>query len=123
MSDPLLLGIDLGAGSLKATAITGAGRVAGVASRAVETLSPRPGFSEQDPEGWWAALVAALQGLWRSGVEPARVLALSVTAGAHTHVLEDERGTTLRPAIMWNDQRSGAQVRRLLDQNLRTPVV
>ena len=117
MSDPLLLGIDLGAGSLKATAITGAGRVAGVASRVVETLSPRPGFSEQDPEGWWAALVAALQDLWRSGVEPARVLALSVTAGAHTHVLEDERGTTLRPAIMWNDQRSGAQVRRLLDSD------
>ena len=113
MSDPLLLGIDLGAGSLKATAITSAGQVVAVASRTVETLSPKPGFSEQDPDGWWHAMVAALGRLWESGVDPERIAALSVTAGAHTHVLEDDAGRTLRPAIMWNDQRSGPQVRRL----------
>ena len=114
MSDPLLLGIDLGAGSLKATAITSAGTVVGVASRSVETLSPRAGFSEQDPEGWRCAMVGALADLWQSGVDPQRVVAVSVTAGAHTHVLEDEVGRVLRPAIMWNDQRSGDQVTRLL---------
>lgn len=113
MSDPLLLGIDLGAGSLKATAITSAGQVVAVASQTVETLAPKPGFSEQDPDGWWHAMVAALGRLWESGVDPERIGALSVTAGAHTHVLEDDAGRTLRPAIMWNDQRSGAQVRRL----------
>ena len=113
MSDPLLLGIDLGAGSLKATAITSAGQVVAVASQTVETLAPKPGFSEQDPDGWWHAMVATLGMLWESGVDPERIGALSVTAGAHTHVLEDDAGRTLRPAIMWNDQRSGAQVRRL----------
>ena len=114
MSDPLLLGIDLGAGSLKAMVMTSAGKVVGVASRGVETLSPRLGFSEQDPEGWRRAMMGALADLWQSGADPQRVGAVSVTAGAHTHVLEDEAGRVLRPAIMWNDQRSGDQVARLL---------
>ena len=114
MSDPLLLGIDLGAGSLKATVITRAGRVAGVASRGVATLSPRPGFSEQDPEGWRQAMIGALADLWQAGVDARRIAAVSVSAGAHTHVLEDQAGRVLRPAIMWNDQRAGDQVARLL---------
>lgn len=112
MSEPLLLGIDLGAGSLKSTAITAAGEVVATASASVKTLSPQPGFSEQDPEGWWTALVGSLQKIRASGVDPARIGAVSVTAGAHTHVLEDAQGRTLRPAIMWNDARSGAQVAR-----------
>ena len=112
MTEPLLLGIDLGAGSLKSTVIGAGGKVLATASVAVETLTPRPGFSEQRPEGWWAALVGSLHEIWQAGVDPARVVAVSVTAGAHTHVLEDAEGHILRPAIMWNDQRSGAQVER-----------
>ncbi|WP_439603923.1 FGGY family carbohydrate kinase, partial [Shinella sp.] len=61
MSDILLLGVDLGAGSLKSTVISGDGKVLATASVAVETLTPKPGFSEQDPEGWWSALVESLQ--------------------------------------------------------------
>ena len=100
MSDALLLGIDLGAGSLKSTVITTDGKVVASASCPVETLTPKPGFSEQDPEGWWSALVTSLQKIWQGGLEPHRIVAVSVTAGAHTHVLEDESGSTLRPAIM-----------------------
>jgi xylulokinase len=112
MSDELLLGIDLGAGSLKATVIDARGAVRGAAAQAIETLVPQPGFSEQDPAGWWRALCAALQALWAEGVPARAVRAVSLTAGAHTHVLEDAAGAVLRPAIMWNDQRSGAQVAR-----------
>lgn len=112
MSDILLLGIDLGAGSLKSTVIAGDGKVLATASVPVETLTPKPGFSEQDPEGWWSALVQSLRTIWQAGIDPGCVAAVSVTAGAHTHVLEDEAGRTLRPAIMWNDQRSGPQVAR-----------
>lgn len=110
MTEPLLLGIDLGAGSLKSTVIEAGGKVVATASVAVETLTPKPGYSEQQPEGWWAAVIGSLKQIWQAGVDPARVVAVSVTAGAHTHVLEDAEGRILRPAIMWNDQRSGAQV-------------
>ncbi len=112
MSEALLLGVDLGAGSLKSTVVGGDGKVLAAASVAVETLTPQPGFSEQDPENWWSALVASLATIWEAGIDPEQIAAISVTAGAHTHVLEDGQGRTLRPAIMWNDQRSGAQVGR-----------
>ncbi len=112
MSDELLLGIDLGAGSLKSTAIALDGRVVAAASTAIETLVPKTGYSEQDPEGWWGALVDTMAQLWTQGVDSGRIVAISITAGAHTHVLEDSQGEILRPAIMWNDQRSGAQVAR-----------
>ena len=112
MPEPLLLGIDLGAGSLKSTVIGAGGKVLATASVAVETLTPRPGFSEQRPEGWWAALVGSLHEIWQAGVDPARVVAVSVTAGAHTHVLEDAEGHILRPAIMWMDVRATKQAAR-----------
>ncbi|WEJ39346.1 xylulokinase [Sinorhizobium prairiense] len=112
MSDVLLLGVDLGAGSLKSTVIAGDGKVTATASVPVETLTPKPGFSEQDPEGWWLALVELLRKIRQAGIDLRSIVAVSVTAGAHTHVLEDEKGRLLRPAIMWNDQRSGPQVGR-----------
>lgn len=116
MREGLLLGIDLGAGSLKSTVISAEGRVIVTASAPVETLSPEPGFSEQDPEGWWTALVTSLAEVWAGGVHAADIAAISVTAGAHTHVLEDANGIILRPAIMWNDQRSGVQAAQLRER-------
>ncbi|WP_249692339.1 FGGY family carbohydrate kinase [Stappia sp. WLB 29] len=117
MPDPLLLGIDLGAGSLKSTVIDGTGKVHGAASAAVETLAPYPGFSEQDPLGWRAAMIDTLAQLWRQGIDPARIRGIAFTAGAHTHVLEEADGTILRPAIMWNDQRSGPQAAALRESD------
>lgn len=112
MSDALLLGIDLGAGSLKSTVIAADGEVVASAASPVRTLSPRPGHSEQDPGDWWSAVVSSLRKIADGGVDLHRVSGVSVTAGAHTHVLEDGEGNILRPAIMWNDQRSGEQVAR-----------
>ncbi len=112
MSEDLLLGIDLGAGSLKSTVIAADGRIVGTASQNINTSVPRAGHSEQSPDIWWAAVLTTLRQLWDSGVDPAAIRAVSFTAGAHTQVLEDAKGTVLRPAIMWNDQRSGAEVDR-----------
>tara|TARA_R110002049_G_scaffold294148_1_gene480104 strand:- start:7970 stop:9469 length:1500 start_codon:yes stop_codon:yes gene_type:complete len=112
MSEDLLLGIDLGAGSLKSTVITTDGRVIAAASQSIDTSVPHAGYSEQDPAIWWDAVVSTLRQLWDGGLDPAGIKAISFTAGAHTHVLEDDGGNVLRPAIMWNDQRSGPQVTR-----------
>lgn len=113
----LLLGIDLGAGSLKASLITVDGTLVGEASHAVATSAPNPGWSEQDPWDWWRAACAAVPAaLARAGGEPSRVAAVSFSAGAHTQVLEDADGRVIRPAILWNDQRSGAQTRALRDR-------
>ncbi len=68
VSDPLLVGIDLGAGSLKISIIKIDGSLVSEASAPVVTSSPHPGWSEQDPEGWWLAVCDALRrGLKASG--------------------------------------------------------
>jgi xylulokinase len=114
MPADLLLGIDLGAGSLKATLIRTDGTVAAEASATVTTLSPHPGWSEQDPAGWWAALVDAVpRAIAASGGGAGSILAISFSAGAHTQVLEDGDGRVIRPAILWNDQRSAAEAAAL----------
>lgn len=113
----LLLGIDLGAGSLKASLIGLDGALAGEGSHPVPTSAPRPGWSEQDPWEWWRAACAAVPAaLARAGGEPGRIAAVSFSAGAHTQVLEDRDGAVIRPAILWNDQRSGAETRALRER-------
>lgn len=117
MSRDLLLGIDLGAGSLKATLTDAEGHLVADAAAPVTTSTPHGGWSEQDPHDWWAAVCTALPRLLeKAGVPAARIAALSVSAGAHTQVLEDADGNVIRPAILWNDQRAAAQTQALREK-------
>ncbi|MDD2704457.1 MAG: FGGY family carbohydrate kinase, partial [Acidocella sp.] len=109
-----LLGIDLGAGSLKATVINDTGAVLGEASRPVTTTMRHFGWSEQDPAEWFAALCGAVpEAVAAAGIKPGQIAGIGVSAGAHTPVLTDAKGVVLRPAIMWNDQRASAQATAL----------
>ena len=109
-----LIGIDLGAGSLKATIIDAQGRIAGEGSHPVTTKIPRFGWSEQDPAEWFTALCAAVPAALAAANLPAAAISgIGISAGAHIPVLTDEAGRILRPAIMWNDQRAAAQAAAL----------
>lgn len=111
---PALMGIDLGAGSLKTMIVALDGRVLGAASADVTTRSPQPGWSEQDPNEWWQAVCSTVpEALARAGITAGKIAAVSFSAGAHTPVLEDRAGRLLRPAILWNDQRSGREAAQL----------
>ncbi|MGU3496787.1 xylulokinase [Xanthobacteraceae bacterium A53D] len=118
----LLIGIDLGAGALKTSVIRTDGTLAGEASAAIATAAPYPGWSEQNPEDWWRAVCETVpRALAAAGAKPTDVAAISFSAGAHTQVLEDAGGTVIRPAILWNDQRSGpetADLRRQADARI-----
>ncbi len=119
--DPILIGIDLGAGSLKVSAIRADGSLVAEASAPVATASPHPGWSEQDPQDWWRAVVAAVPVVADAARKAGTIAAISFSAGAHTQVLEDAEGRVIRPAILWNDQRSRAEtqeLRALADQRI-----
>ncbi|MGE4481096.1 xylulokinase [Acidocella sp.] len=114
MPETYLLGIDLGAGSLKATLITPEGEVKAQASAPVSTNMRHFGWAEQDPAEWFAALCKAVQAVLAAGaLEPGRIAGIGVSAGAHIPVLTDGRNTVLRPAIMWSDQRAAAEAAAL----------
>ncbi|SMF19302.1 xylulokinase [Tistlia consotensis] len=114
MSESYLLGVDLGAGSLKATIIDGNGGVAGEGSHPIETSMPKFGWSEQDPDSWYEALCRAVPAaLAAAAVDPGAIRGIGLSGGAHIPVLTDAEDRVLRPAIMWNDQRSAAEAREL----------
>lgn len=104
------LGVDVSTTGSKALLIDESGRVMANASAPHTLQTPRPLWSEQDPAEWWAATSASIRSvLEKSGVAGERVAALGLTGQMHGLVLLDETGNVLRPAILWNDQRTGAQ--------------
>ena len=98
-----LVGLDVGTTGVKALAISPTGDVLAEAEEGYPLSTPHPGWSEQDPEHWWAASQAALE---RLGVEHERI---GLSGQMHGLVCLDERGEVLRPAILWNDQRTAAE--------------
>ncbi len=104
------IGIDSSTTATKALIIDEQGRVLAVAANAYPADSPRPLWSEQDPELWVQATFASIrEALNASGVDPAQVTGVGLTGQMHGLVLLDESGDVLRPAILWNDQRTGSQ--------------
>ena len=102
--EPILIGLDVGTTGVKAVAVTPTGEVVARAEVGYPLSTPRPGWSEQDPEAWWRASEAALAKL---GVENAAGIGLS--GQMHGLVCLDRDLRVLRPAILWNDQRTGAE--------------
>ena len=99
-----LVGIDVGTTGVKAIALTHDGSVAGRAEEHYPLSTPRPGWAEQDPDDWVRAAAAALDSL---GAGPAAAVGLS--GQMHGLVALDADRRVLRPAILWNDQRTGAE--------------
>ena len=93
-----LLGIDLGAGSLKATIVTDTGIIAGEANHPIATSVPHFGWSEQDPAEWFAALCAAVPAaLKAAGLKADAITGIGISAGAHIPVLTDASGADRAP--------------------------
>jgi xylulokinase len=102
-ADRPLVGLDVGTTGVKAVAISPRGKVLGSAERGYALSTPQPGWAEQDPEDWWRASQAALADL---GTDPA---AIGLSGQMHGLVALDRSDRVLRPAILWNDQRTAAE--------------
>jgi xylulokinase len=108
------LGIDVGTSGTKALLMEPSGRVLATATAPHELSSPRPGWSEQDGDNWWAATVQAVRAVvGRAGVDGKTVAAIGLSGQMHGLVITDGAGRPLRPAIIWNDQRSAAEAAQI----------
>ncbi len=104
------LGIDTSTTSSKALLINDSGEVIAVASSPHTLQTPKPLWSEQDPLEWWEAVSASIRSvLEKAGISGERIAAVGLTGQMHGLVLLDEAGNVLRPAILWNDQRTQSQ--------------
>ena len=98
-----LVGLDVGTTGVKALAVSPSGDVLARAEETYQLSTPRPGWSEQDPEDWWQAAQRALA---RLGGE---TTAIGLSGQMHGLVVLDAADRVLRPAILWNDQRTEAE--------------
>lgn len=104
------IGIDTSTTATKALLMDESGKVLGVASNAYPFETPQPLWSEQDPALWWIATVESIrQVVAKTGVGILEIKGIGLTGQMHGLVLLDKRGEVLRPAILWNDQRTGSQ--------------
>jgi xylulokinase len=104
------IGIDVSTTATKALLIDSAGQVVAVASTNYSFETPRPLWSEQHPDLWWEGTQKSLRVvLEQSGIDAAEIGGIGMTGQMHGLVLLDAAGNVLRPAILWNDQRTQAQ--------------
>lgn len=105
-----LLGIDVSTTATKALLIDSTGKVIAVAATEYSFDTPQPLWSEQDPAIWWYAAVRSIRRLLAdTAIDPAQIGAVGLTGQMHGLTLLDEEGAVLRPALLWNDQRTGEQ--------------
>jgi xylulokinase len=105
-----VLGIDVSTTATKAVLIDESGAVTGIGVAEYPFSVPHPLWSEQEPRLWWDGAVAAIGSVLRStGVAGGDITAIGLTGQMHGAVLLDAGGEVLRPAILWNDQRTGAE--------------
>jgi xylulokinase len=106
----IFIGIDSSTTATKALLMDEQGSVLGVASSEYTYETPHPLWSEQDPSLWWRGTVQSIRAvLQKTGVNAAQVKGIGLTGQMHGLVLLDENGDVLRPAILWNDQRTASQ--------------
>jgi xylulokinase len=116
----MYLGIDLGTSSVKAVIVDDGETLVAQASAPLVVSRPQPLFSEQDPALWWSATLEAILRL--PAVARAAVRAIGLSGQMHGATLLDGADLPLRPAILWNDGRSGAECLELeqLEPRART---
>jgi xylulokinase len=110
MSQSLLLGVDVSTTGAKALLIDQDGRVINSATTPLSLQTPHPLWSEQDPHEWWQGIRTSIRtALSNADVSAEMIAGIGLTGQMHGLVLLDENGEVLRPAILWNDQRTGSQ--------------
>ena len=102
------IGIDLGTSACKLLLVDEAGRVLRTVTKEYPLSFPRPGWSEQDPALWWAAVCAGTPELL-AGFDAEQVAGIGAGGQMHGLVALDDTGRVLRPAILWNDGRTRKQ--------------
>jgi FGGY-family pentulose kinase len=110
------MGIDGGTESVRVGVFDQEGTPVGFSSQTYTLKHPHPGWAEQDPDEWWASLVAAVRDVMsKSGIVPNEIAGISLDGTTCTVVALDKYDRVLRPAIIWMDIRAADQARRVAE--------
>jgi xylulokinase len=117
LNQELLLGIDVSTTGAKALIIDHLGHVLGSETAHYSVSSPRPLWSEQDPNDWWSGVVNSIRKvLAETGLKGDSITSIGLTGQMHGLVLLDSDNQILRPAILWNDQRTALECEQIMNK-------
>ncbi|GAA0758258.1 xylulokinase [Ideonella azotifigens] len=120
----MFIGMDLGTSELKLLLLDERHQVLATASEPLQVSRPQPLWSEQAPGDWWTATDAAMARLAAAQPEAMRrVRAIGLSGQMHGAVVLDANDMVLRPAILWNDGRSGAECEWLMQTQPQLPAI
>ncbi|MBX3437881.1 MAG: xylulokinase [Planctomycetaceae bacterium] len=106
----VFLGIDVGTSGTKSLAVREDGTILASSTMEYPLSSPKPGWSEQNPEDWWTATQAGVAAvLQRARIKPKEVKGIGLSGQMHGSVFLDKQDAVVRPALLWNDQRTAAE--------------
>ena len=108
----LYIGIDLGTSAAKLLLVDEQGVIQNEVTKEYPLSFPQPGWSEQAPEDWWRACLEGVPALLR-GFDATQVAGIGAGGQMHGLVALDENDAVIRPAILWNDGRTGEEVEYL----------
>ncbi len=116
MNKIYIIGLDVGTSGCKAVIIDEKGVMVDSAVKEYPLYTPHPGWSEQNPEDWWHASVYSINNLLeKSKINPRLIKGIGLSGQMHGLVVMDTEGNVLRPAILWNDQRTAKQCQDIFD--------
>ena len=104
----LYVGVDLGTSSIKLLLMEENGDIKSIVTREYPLYFPKPGWSEQNPEDWYSALVDGVRELVKD-CDRDQIEGISFSGQMHGMVILDEKDQVIRPAILWNDGRTQAE--------------
>src|SRR5262245_35504265 len=111
----LYLGIDVGTSGTRALLCDRTGTIRASATSPHTSNHPQSGWSEQDPGEWWSATVASVRSVLaqlaqsRDVREHGSVMGIGLSGQMHGSVFLDKTNRVIRPAILWNDQRTAEE--------------
>jgi xylulokinase len=104
------LGVDVGTSGTKTLLIDQAGKVLAEANADYPMHQPKPGWTEQSPEDWWQATVTTVREVVaKANLKATDVKAIGISGQMHGSVFLDKQNNVIRPALLWNDQRTTAE--------------
>lgn len=107
---PVFLGIDIGTSGTKTLAMKDTGEILASATEEYPLSSPKPGWSEQEPDHWWKASVDSVRKVMKMAkLKPADIGGIGLSGQMHGSVFLDKAHNVIRPALLWNDQRTAAE--------------
>lgn len=108
------IGLDIGTSAAKALLCDQGGKIVAIAQHEYPLYSPQPLWSEQDPSDWWQGSCKAIQQILAdSAISPSHVAGIGLTGQMHGSVFLDKENQVIRPALLWNDQRTAVECEQI----------